>query len=157
MPSPRTLHHWTRQLLPAAGPCAQEAAWYLVRSLLVGFTTSLAQLARQTDRDTAARISRQFLARGLDRPPWEPEVVYAHLTRQARRVLGHKRSVALLIDFTDLQNAWAVLQVSIGWQQRALPLDRAVVRRKEPEVEQTALLLATCAWLAEHLPGPQGR
>lgn len=157
MSSPRTLRHWMRHLLPEAGPCAQQAAWDLVRSLLVGFTTSLAQLARQTDRDTPARISRQFLARWLDRPHWEPEIVYAHLIRPARRVLGRKRSVPLLIDWTYLENRWAVLQVSISWQQRALPLYRAVVRRKDPEAEQTALLLATCAWLAKHLPGPRTR
>src|SRR5262249_4092723 len=153
----RTLRHFARRLLPEAGRCAQAAAWELLRSLLVGFTTSLAQLARQTDRDTTARISRQFLARWLSRSRWEPEVVYAQLTRQARRRLGRKRSVALLIDSTYLANRWAALQGSFPSQQRAMPLYRAVVRRKEPEAEQTALLLATCSWLAQHLPGPPGR
>ena len=62
---PSRLRHWINHLLPTAGDSAQVAAWQLVRALLFGYTTCLNQLARQTERDTAAKITRQFFARWL--------------------------------------------------------------------------------------------
>src|SRR5438477_6403070 len=94
------LRRWMAQILPAAGPCAHAAGAALLRSLLVGFTTDLTQLARQADRSTPVRISRQFFARWLARPHLAPEVVYAALNRPLRRRLGRKGDVPLLVDFT---------------------------------------------------------
>jgi hypothetical protein len=125
--------------------------------LLVGFTTDLTQLARQADRSTAVRISRQFFVRWLARPHFAPEVVYAALNRESRRRLGRKGDVPLLVDFTDLPRQWSVLQVSFPWQQRALPLYRAVMPYREPPEGRRPLLRAALAFLAQHLPGPQSR
>jgi hypothetical protein len=157
MSSPSRMSRWLRQLLPTAGRSAQDAAAQLVGALLVQFTTQLAQLARQADRPTQARVSRQFFARWLSRPHWDPPTIYAHLNRSARRVLGRRQHGALLIDFTYLKQRWAVLQVSVPWQGRALPLYRAVYRRADPEVGQTHAVREACAFLRVHLPGPHAR
>jgi hypothetical protein len=157
MRSPGNLNEWTRQLLPAASVCGQHAAAALLRALLVGFTTHLAQLARQLDRDATAKSGRQFLARWLDRPDWEPEQIYAHLNRVTRRVLARSGDVLLLVDFTDLGTQWKVLQVSIPWQGRALPVYRTVARYQGPDVGQPEQIRAACTWLQEHLPGPAER
>jgi hypothetical protein len=126
-------------------------------SLLVGFTTDLTQLARQADRATSVRVSRQYFARWLARPHFAPAVLYAALNRQARRRLQGPGDVALLVDFTDLQRQWSVLQVSCPWQQRALPLYRAVIPFRDPPEGRRALLRAALAFLAQHLPGPLSR
>jgi hypothetical protein len=146
-------------LLPEAGECAQVAAWHLVRALLCGYTTCLAQLARQAERGPGAKVTRQFFARWLDRSHWEPEVIYAHLNRLARRLLPRARWCALLLDFTYLQHDWAVLQVSVVWQQRALPLYRAVIPRQQGEEKggDAALVREACRWLQAHLPPPLSR
>jgi hypothetical protein len=161
MHSRQSLRSWTRHLLPTAGPCAQQAAWEFVRALLVDFTTNRSQLARQTDRAASAKASRQFFSRWLARPHCQPEELYAHLNRLARRLLARQLrgsgDVVLMIDVTYLGKIWAVLQVSLGWQGRALPLYRAVVHAKEPEEGQTALLKQACHWLQAQLPGPQSR
>src|SRR5687767_3513313 len=101
----RFSHHldrWLQQLLPTTSCCARQAAATLVRALLGGFSGSLADLARQSDRASAAKTRRQWLARWLSRPHWEPEALYAHLTRQARRLLDRRGDRVLLVDFTDL-------------------------------------------------------
>jgi hypothetical protein len=157
MRSPGTLRDWMQQLLPQAGAPAQSAAVALLRALLVGFTVDLAQLARQCDRATAAKSARQFLARWLNRPHWAPEALYAHLNRHVRRVLARRGRMPLLVDFTDLADQWTVLQVSVPWQGRALPLYRAVARYRAPVVGQKEQVRAACAFLRQHLPGPLGR
>jgi hypothetical protein len=157
MRSRTRLRRWLAQLLPAVGPCAHQAGAVLLRSLLVGFTTDLTQLARQAERPTAVRISRQFFARWLARPHFAPEAVYAALNRQCRRRLGKQGEVPLLVDFTDLQREWSVLQVSFPWQQRALPLYRAVMPYREPPAGRRPLLRMALAFLAKHLPGPRER
>jgi hypothetical protein len=157
MRSGKRLRRWLAQLLPAAGPCAHAAGAVLLRSLLVGFTTDLTQLARQADRSTTVRISRQFFARWLARPHFAPEILYVALNRQVRRRLGDKGDVPLLLDFTDLQRQWSVLQVSFPWQGRALPLYRAVMPYRDPPHGRRALLRSAIAFLEQHLPGPQER
>lgn len=157
MRSGKRLRRWLAQLLPAVGPCAHGAGAALLRSLLVGFTTDLTQLARQADRSTAVRISRQFFARWLARPHFAPEGVYPALNRQLRRRLGAQGEVPLLVDFTDLQRAWSVLQISFPWQQRALPLYRAVMPFRDPPAGRRPLLRAALAFLAQHLPGRRER
>ena len=155
-----TLRSWTRKLLPTQGRCAQRGAWELVRALLVGFTTDLTQLARQTDRSTPAKGARQYLDRWLTREHWQPADVYAELNRTTRRVLNARQTVPLLVDVTFLAGKWAVLQVSIPWQQRALPLYRAVRRWEDPDATETPLaelVTAALTWLAQHLPGPRTR
>jgi hypothetical protein len=154
---PGTLRAWLRQILPAAGPCAQEAAHGLLRALLCTFTTNLCQLARQLPRAAAAKEARQYLARWLDHAHWEPAVVYADLNRQVRRLLGHRGSVPLLVDFTHLEKQWTVLQVSLPWQGRALPLYRLVFAYTDPEVGQKEQVRTTTAFLRARLPGPQQR
>jgi len=174
----RSLRHWVQQLLPAPrlqagaplsdrtpGPltCAQQAAGQLLRALMLGFTTHLTQLARQFDRVGAAdraKSGRQQLTRWLDRPHWEPERRYSRLNRLTRRVLQSLESrgtVPLLVEATTLADGWLVLQVSVPWQGRALPLYRAVTQYQEPEETLPELLGRTLAWLRRHLPGPRSR
>jgi hypothetical protein len=145
------------QLLPDAGRCARQAALDLLVALLAGFTTQLAQLARQADRSHSAKVNRTFLSRWLSRPHWEPTSIYAALSRSARRALGHRKHVPLLIDFTYLGNRWAVLQVSFPFQRRALPLYRAVFHRTDPERGQTQAVYQALTFLKEHLPGSRSR
>jgi DDE family transposase len=169
------IDHWMRKLLPQAGGCAQKGAACLLRSLLVGFTTDLTQLARQADGDAqerepsadqetkqqakAARAKgrRQFFDRWLKRSHWEPKEIYAHLNREARRAMGRGKWVPLLIDFTDLGTKWTVLQVSMPFAGRALPLYRAVVSYTAPEEGRRQLVRGACAFLKEHLPGELSR
>jgi DDE family transposase len=151
------LRDWLPKLLPAAHVCAREAARELLCALMIRFTVHLTQLGRQTDRDTTAKSARQFFSRWLARPDWEEATIYAHLNRCARRVLARKGEVAVLIDYTYLENQWAVLQVSIPWQGRALPIYRAVYHRTNPEVGQTESVRQACQFLRTHLPGPQER
>jgi hypothetical protein len=157
MSAPRKLRPWLCELLPQLGCCAQAAATALVRALLVTFTTDLCQLARHLDRGTPAKGGRQFLARWLSRRHWEPESLYAQISRRARRLLVRRQTVPLLVDFTHLQDQWTVLQVSLPWQRRALPLYRAVVAYTAPEVGHRELVRAACAFLQTHLPGPPSR
>lgn len=156
---PHTVRQWLRHLLPDAGACAHHAAALLLQSMLLGYTAQLAQLARQAagEGDTATKIRYQFFARWLSRPHWEPEAIYAHLNRASRRLLARRHAVPLLLDITDLGKRWAVLQVSLPWQQRALPLYRAVTHWKEPEVQRRALVQGALTFLQQHLPGPQAR
>src|SRR5207244_11813646 len=157
--SPGTLLQWMGDLLPSAGPCAQQAAADLVRSMLVSFTTQLAQLARQTaqGQDRPVKGCYQYFARWLQRPHWDPDSFYAGLNRQARRWLARRRVVPLLMDLTDLEETWSVLQVSFPWEGRALPLYRAVVHHPDPEVQRRALVRAALSFLRAHLPGPASR
>jgi hypothetical protein len=60
-----------------------------------------------------------------------------------------------LIDATDLADGWLVLQVSIPWQGRALPLYRAVTEYQDPEETLPELVGRALAWLRQHLPGPR--
>ena len=55
MSTRHNIDHWMRKLLPKAGGCAQKAAASLLRSLLVGFTTDLTQLARQADSEAGGK------------------------------------------------------------------------------------------------------
>lgn len=157
MGSHQSLRAFVADLLPGQSDCSQSAAGELLRALLLGFTTNLSQLARQTDRSTGARGARQYLGRWLQREQWAPDRLYVRLTRQARRVLLRGRTQPLLLDTTYLSDTWAVLQVSVAWQGRALPVYRLVTRWKDPEWGQTAQVQAVCAWLQQHLPGPRGR
>jgi hypothetical protein len=156
---PNSLRQWTSDFLPAAGACAQHAAALLLQSMLSGFTAQLAQIARQADGegDAATKARYQFFARWLKRPHWEPEAIYAHLNRAARRLLAHRRHVPLLMDITDLGTGWAVLQLSLPWEQRALPLYRVVTRYKEPEEKRRELVRGVLAFLRAQLPGSLGR
>ncbi len=161
----KNIDHWMRTLLPKAGPCAQKGAAGLLRSLLVGFTTDLTQLARQAEgkegpalgegkaKEPATKGRRQFFARWLKRPHWEAKTIYAQLNREARRVLSRGKRVALLMDFTALGTEWTVLQVSIPFEGRALPLYRAVVSYTAPEESQRELVRGALTFLKGHLPG----
>lgn len=157
MRSRRTLRHWMQQLLPPAQLAAQQAGWNLLRALLVGFTVELNQLARQLDRPGTAKNARQYLRRWLDHPTWEPAPLYARLCRLVRRHLQRSRQVLLLIDTTTLAEGWIVLQVSVPWQRRALPLYRAVYPYAGPERDQPQALRTALRWLAQNLPGPRSR
>lgn len=157
MCSSRNLDDWLRFLLPEAGPCAQQALAALLRVMLATFTTVLAHLARKVDPQTAAKITRHRLARWLTRPNWDPETIYVGLNREAKRLLSRRKQVPLLVDFTDLGTKWRVLQVSIPFEGRAIPLYRSVVSYTAPEIEQPKQVRAALAWLEKHLPGPLGR
>lgn len=157
MRSSHNLDHWMRLFLPDAGVCAQHAAATLLRALLVGFTTSRTQLARQSLRDTRAKTKRQWLSRWLARPQWEPETLYAALTRHARRLLSRPGDAVLIFDFTDLGTTWRVLQVSLAWQGRAVVLYRIVVHHAAPEIGQKEQVRRATAWLRAHLPSPLSR
>jgi Transposase DDE domain len=157
MHAPRTIGAWLRQLLPQAGPCAWLAAHDLLQALFAQFTTDLCQLARQLPREPAAKSGRQYLARWLDRPHWDPALIYTDLNRQAQRRMARRGSIPLLVDFTPLGTRWTVLQVSFPWQGRALPLYRLVFDYREPEVGQKDQVRQACAFLREQLPAPVQR
>jgi len=160
MRSPQSLRDWMSVLLPGQTPCAQRAAWELVRALLVHFTTNLTQLARQTDRATPTRGARQFLARWLRRSQWDPDPVYAQLLHLVPAVWQGSQTLPLLLDCTFLGaggQGWTVCQVSVPWQGRALPVYRVITRRTDPEWGQTAVVLAALGWLRQVLPGPHTR
>jgi Transposase DDE domain len=157
MRSQRSLRHWLAHLLPQHGRCAQQAAASLLRALLLGFTTDLSQLARQLDRHTTAKGRRQYLVRWLDRPQWDAPALYPRLPALLPQVLARPEPIPLLLDFTHLENAWSVLQLSVGWQGRALPLYRCVTARKQPDATQAALVRAVLTFVREQLPGPASR
>jgi hypothetical protein len=123
--------------------------------MLTGFTTQLAQLARQAPGEgpSATKVRYQYFTRWLRRPHWEPEPLYAGLSRHARRHLLRRRQVPLLLDLTDLGDQWRVLQVSFPFERRALPLYRAVVQHTDPEVKRRELVRAALRFLQEQLPG----
>jgi len=154
MSSIPSLRAWVGQLLPHARRCGQEAARELLLALFFNFTTCLAQLGRQTDRESTDESARRYLARWLDRPHWEPQAIYAALLRQAAPLLWHGGDVLLWVDFTDLEKVWNVLEIALPWQGRALPLYRAVVHYTEPEEAREPLLRSALAFVAEHLPIP---
>jgi hypothetical protein len=150
------LSHWLPELLPEAGPCAHAAGTALVRSLLAGFTTDLTHLARQVPRETTVKSRRQQFDRWLDRLGWDPQAIYRGFYRTTAALLP-EGEVLLLVDFTELERRWQVLQVSFPFEQRALPLYRAVRPYKEPAVRQRELLREMLNFLQEHLPGPRSR
>lgn len=157
MRSGESLRHWVAKVLPGESEFAQEAGWQLLRALLQDFTVSLCGLARQLERGGVATSGRQYLFRWLSRPRWEPLELYRHLPQCWPQPLRRAATIPLLIDCTVLGEQWNVLQVSIPWNGRALPLYRAVVNYREPEAGQTQLLWEALAWLRLHLPGPQSR
>jgi hypothetical protein len=150
-----SLRRWIQQLLPQATPCTQAAAAQLLRALLVGFTTNLAQLARQLDRPGTAKGARQWLARVLDRPHFAPDTLYADLLHVLPDAILHARSgpVPLLVDLTFFAQQWVVLQVSLPWERRALPLLRVVQPYQGEERSQAQAVAQALAWLQQHLPG----
>jgi hypothetical protein len=157
------LRDFIRHLLPHAGTCGQHAAAELLRCMLGGYTTQLAQLARQgtteeeAENDSAVKLRYQYFSRWLNHPKWDPDTLYAGLHRKARRFLAHRRHVPLLMDITDLGESWSVLQVSFPFEGRALPLYRSVVRYTDPETHRRALVQGALALLREHLPGSLSR
>jgi hypothetical protein len=160
MRSHRSLRNWTLFLLPEGSRCCQHAAWELLRSLLFGFTTVLGQLCRQADRRTGAAVTRQFFSRWLNRSDWEPDALYAGLNRLTRRWFQRqhgRQPVPLLVDTTDLAGQWVVLQVSVPWQRRALPLYRAVYPYQGVGRDQVSALAQALAWLQTHLRAPRSR
>jgi hypothetical protein len=157
MRSPRTLRQWITQLLPAQGRMAQDAAWELLRALMLGFTVQLTQLARQLDRESTTKSSRQRLDRWLERPHWQPPQIYARLLRQVARTFQGRAVVVLLIDATTLADGWYVLQVSVPFQGRALPLLRLLRPYQGATEKQGELLDQALFFLKQHLPGPRTR
>lgn len=155
MRSHRTVRQWVQHLLPTATPCSRQAATSLLRAWCLGFTVELGPLARQLDRPVGAKPARQYLSRWLDHPGWEPTALYTRLLRLTRRYLRRQRRVLLLIDTTCLSDGWVVLQVSVPFQRRALPLYRAVYPYAGPERDQVRALTSALQWLARHLPGPR--
>lgn len=153
-----SLRDWVEDLLPNTTAAARGAARGLLRGLLCQYSTRLVDLARQSDYSENARTARQFFTRWLGRRHWQPQEIYTRLQPYVRHLLADRRgSVVLLVDTTFLQNRWAVLQVSVVWQGRALPLYRVVSRWEDPEEGQRALLLQALVWMARHLPGRRRR
>jgi hypothetical protein len=149
------VRQWVQQLLPAANPCTQAAAAQLLRALLVGFTTNLAQLARQLDRPGSAKGARQWLARVLARPGFAPHSLYAQLlpVLPATVLATRPGPIPLLIDLTFFGEQWVVLQVSIPWEHRALPLLRITQPCQGEGRSQAVAVTAALRWLRTHLPG----
>jgi hypothetical protein len=128
--------------------------------LLVSFSTSLTTLARQADRPTTTRLTRQFFARWLSRPHWDPAVLFAALPELLRQPWQGRGPLPLLLDFTCLGGGgegWCVFQVSVPWQGRALPVYRVPLTRSQPEIGQRELVLQVLDWLTVVLPGPRSR
>jgi DDE family transposase len=153
MCSSLSLNDLIRFLLPQAGRCGHAAAVTLVQAMRLAFTTVLTDLARKTGRNGRAKITRTWLARWLARDHWDPETIYQGLNRHARRLLERRAEIPLLVDFTDLGRRWRVLQVSLPWEGRALPLYRSVVSWRAPETAQPKQVQTALAWLKQHLPG----
>lgn len=149
----RSLVQWMRQFLPDTTRCAQDGAATLLRALLRHFTTDLTQLARQAGGNTTTKSRRQRFDRWLARPHWDPEMLYAGCTRALRRLLRRRGLLPLLVDITELGDEWAVLQVAIPWEKRALPIYRVVVHVKDPETPRRELLREMLAFLRTHLSG----
>jgi hypothetical protein len=131
--------------------------------MLGGYTTQLAQIARQAvpeaqeENESAVKLRYQYFSRWLNHPKWDADALYAGLNRQARRWLAHRRHVPLLMDLTDLGGTWSVLQVSFPFERRALPLYRAVVHHTDPEAPRRELVRGALALLRDHLPGSFSR
>jgi len=157
MRSVSSLRAWIQHFLPTANADAQEGAWQLMHALLTEFTVSLCGLARQLERTSRGGTARQYLSRWLGRPAWNPLDLYARLPAVWPRTLRRARELPLLIDCTILGEAWCVLQVSLPWQGRALPVYRVVVHYRTPELGQTELLYQALTWLQKHLPGSRPR
>jgi hypothetical protein len=160
MRSVASLRQWVTDLLPHAGHPAREGARQLTCSLLTGFTANLCGLARHSAgrrRGRTAASQRQYFFRWLQRPRWIPEAIYARLLRRWPPELQTAPVVPLLIDCTILGEGWNVLQVSVPFARRALPVYRAVVPYRTPTTSQKELLDTALTWLKEHLPGAQGR
>jgi hypothetical protein len=157
--SPGSLRDWCAELLPAATTAARAAAYRLLAGLCRDFTASLSGLARElAGAGTTAAALRQQLRRWLGRPAWQAERLYPHLRFRLQRLLApHRGPVPLLLDFTYLGTRWSVLQVSVPWQRRALPLYRVVLTQDATEEQQTELVFRVLHWLAQQLPGPRRR
>lgn len=87
-------------------------------------------------------------------------VVYAALPELLRQPWKGRGALPLLVDFTHLGGGgagWSVLQVSVPWQRRALPIYRVVQPRSHPDTPQLQLVLQLCDWLATTLPGRRSR
>jgi hypothetical protein len=65
--------------------------------------------------------------------------------------------VLLLVDATTLADRWVVLQVSVPWEGRALPVWREVYAYRAPKKGQRLALAAALDGLGRHLPGPRSR
>jgi hypothetical protein len=159
MRSRLSLRQWTARLLPAANSGTQAAAAQLLRALLVGFTTSKAQLARQLDRASTGKSARQWLDRVLERPALAPTHLYAHLLSLLPLAVkaSARAPVPLLLDLTFFAEQWVVLQVSIPWERRALPLLRITQPYQGPERSQATAVATALAWLETHLPEAKSR
>jgi hypothetical protein len=156
MRSPKSLREWVRRLLPTATPLAHHAATVLLRALLVGYTANLSQLARQMDRISPAKGTGQWLRRWLDRPHFGPATLYPCLLRLIPEAVWDQPEILLLIDATCLADRWVVLQVSIPWEGRALPVWREVypyAGADRTKQGQRVALEAALAGLGAHLPG----
>lgn len=148
---------WLTALLPDASPEAREAALGLVQALLKGSGCRLCQIARCVDRNLKARSNRQYLFRWLNRPAWNPPAIYQGLLQLLPLLTRKWKYVPLIMDFTYLSDAYVVLQFSVAFQQRALPLLRLVRAGRGGEGGQQAMMDEALAWLKQHLPGPRSR
>lgn len=157
MRSPKKLQAWVFRLLPNANPMLQEAGATVVRALMFEFTTCLSQLARQADRAAPAKHAGQWLRRWLERPHFGPSTVYPALLQLVPAAVWDQPTVLLLVDATTLGTRWVVLQISIPWEGRALPVWREVYEYVGPTRGQRAALEAALQGLGEHLPGSRSR
>jgi hypothetical protein len=157
MHSRRSVREWVQELLPEGSPSARAAAAVLLRGLLVGFTANLSQLARQLDRSVPAKGAAQWLRRWLGQAALAPDPLYPTLLSLVPAAVWAQPEILLLIDTTCLANRWVVLQVSLPWEGRALPLWRVVYPYTGPVRGQRAALTAALAELGRHLPGPRSR
>ena len=157
MRSPRSLHSWARRLLPDQSSSSHAALVRILRALLVGFSTDRCQLARQLPGPTAAKGGRQFLSRWLARPHWETDRLYARLLSDLEPYVRGADPIPVLIDHTYLKRQWSVLQVSIPWQGRALPIYRLVCHHTAPELDLARQLQTMLTFLGTHLPGSRRR
>jgi hypothetical protein len=154
-----SLRDWIANLLPTGNTAARTAAHTLLSALCHDFTACLSVLARElagTER-TAATV-RQNLRRWLGRRSWEAEAIYRGLQPFVQQLLATRRgTIPLLLDITHLGERWSVLQVSVPWEGRALPVHRTVLTRKACEEQQTQLVFRVIRWLEQHLPLGKGR
>lgn len=153
----QSITRWIAALLPQSTAACRGAALCLVQALLQESGCKLCRIARTVSRNECARSNRQYLFRWLNRPHWNPPEIYAHLLALLPYVTARRRTVVLLMDYTCLSDAYVVLQFSVPFQGRALPLLRLTRPGRGGEGGLRAMLVEGLAWLGQHLPGETHR
>lgn len=148
---------WLFALLPQGTAAAREAARHLLQALLGESSCKLCDLARCLERNECARSNRQYLFRWLNRRAWDPPQIYAALMPLVHALTRPWKCVPVILDYSYLSDAYVLLQCSLPFQGRALPLLRLVRPGMGGTGGLSAMLDEALLWLEKHLPGARER